>query len=1210
MKLKNLLIFGAALLGTGAVSADIVERQKPVFELKTPIEAPTDGVTYAYMYNVGAKKFFTGANYWGTHSSVGEFENAYKVTFKQYVAAGADWDGFTVEFLDSCIAKSNAVKNVFIDNVGGSSYVDKGNQANYYWNLAKNADNAYYRLSMGVASPNYQEWQVDTHPETYFGNNDTLKTTDANNNATPGSTTLCLAFLDPANPHVHVDWAFVSLEEGGAFEALLDIYNESEILKGLIADAQTKGVPVTDAEAVYNNASATVEDIQAACVAVRKAIAQYDMMNVDPSNPDDKTSLLANPDYTDGKTGWTDSNSDWAVSYNVAEHYNDVFDHYQKLENIPSGVWAVTLRGYCRPISAASAFEYYNQGLGHGVVVYGISGTDTIEAEIANIWAGASEAELGVGTVSQANDAEGKTWYVTNNMQGAEAYFNDEVLGPKYDVTLFFGVEADSMQLGIKQETLIGEDWVLWDNWRLKYYGGKAEAYQMWLDNLVANAPKYDEDVLATDGMVDEYNAVVARVTTASTYAEVVAVQKAINEAAAVLDANIAAWAAYSAKVSEGLALAAREDLAGQYVEDLADYCELEAEDVLNAMGLTTEEVIAEAAKLEEMMELAKKYSYSEGSDVTDLFLVNADFSQGAGSNPANVPGWNGNWTNVSSQCMEGYAITFDAWQEVKDAGVGIYEVSLQGFFRIKRDQEAYNLYTEGQQICPAHVYVNNNKSGMKCVFDEPVPYNTLYTAADTWSETPDAGDPEYWYPNTMLTAGEAFTAGMYQASANGLVAKEGDVLRLGVKGELPADTWAIWDNFRMIYWGKRAGKVQPYLSDAIVAGEANLQDNAMAKDVRAQVEAAIAGGKAVVEGTDGEAMFDALVALYATNDSIEVSMALFAELGTAAEELYALISASEASAELIAEASVLAGNAMDATETSAITNAEAREMLAQIALYSVKLRLPGDMSAATDDNVIDCTNAISSADFGNTEGANTDKGWSYSAQGSFGNDDTQKAAFAYEYYQKAFDLYQDIPGLPAGTYTLTVDGFSRNGSTENDYALWSAGVEANTTYLYAMTTDSVVYRQSSVSYYSAGASDVNNGYSGEGEFVADGGATVYLPGSMVSAVNYMDELGKYKDNKVVITIAEGQTLRIGMKKAEYISNDWVIMDNWKLFYHGTNSSAEGIEEVAVPSQAAVVKVQVYGLNGVQMSGLQKGLNIVKTTLEDGTVIVKKAFVK
>ncbi len=190
------------------------------------------------------------------------------------------------------------------------------------------------------------------------------------------------------------------------------------------------------------------------------------------------------------------------------------------------------------------------------------------------------------------------------------------------------------------------------------------------------------------------------------------------------------------------------------------------------------------------------------------------------------------------------------------------------------------------------------------------------------------------------------------------------------------------------------------------------------------------------------------------------------------------------------------------------------------------------------------------------------------------------------------------------------MDGFSRNGATENDYALWKAGEVANTTYLYAMTTDLAVYRQSSVSYYSAGASAVNNGFDGEGEFTAEDATTVYLPGSMVSAVNYMDELGKYKDNRVVITIAEGQTLRIGMKKAEYISNDWVVMDNWKLFYHGTNSTADGIEEVAVPSQAAVVKTEVYSISGAQMNGLQKGLNIVKRTLEDGTVVVKKLFVK
>ena len=110
MKLKQLLILGALLL-SGSAYAEVAERQKPAFE-GTPIEAFTDGKTSMYMYNVGAKRFFTAGNAWGTQTSIGD--TGYRVYFEQYLVDGA-WDGTTVYFRDSCLAKSGALKDVFFD---------------------------------------------------------------------------------------------------------------------------------------------------------------------------------------------------------------------------------------------------------------------------------------------------------------------------------------------------------------------------------------------------------------------------------------------------------------------------------------------------------------------------------------------------------------------------------------------------------------------------------------------------------------------------------------------------------------------------------------------------------------------------------------------------------------------------------------------------------------------------------------------------------------------------------------------------------------------------------------------------------------------------------------------------------------------------------------------------------------------------------------
>ena len=71
------------------------ERQKPMVT-NYPVETiEIDGKSEYYMYNTGAKKFWTGANLWGTQASVGPI--GWKVRFSQHVSVkDKAWDGKTV----------------------------------------------------------------------------------------------------------------------------------------------------------------------------------------------------------------------------------------------------------------------------------------------------------------------------------------------------------------------------------------------------------------------------------------------------------------------------------------------------------------------------------------------------------------------------------------------------------------------------------------------------------------------------------------------------------------------------------------------------------------------------------------------------------------------------------------------------------------------------------------------------------------------------------------------------------------------------------------------------------------------------------------------------------------------------------------------------------------------------------------------------------
>ena len=83
----------------------------------------------------------------------------------------------------------------------------------------------------------------------------------------------------------------------------------------------------------------------------------------------------------------------------------------------------------------------------------------------------------------------------------------------------------------------------------------------------------------------------------------------------------------------------------------------------------------------------------------------------------------------------------------------------------------------------------------------------------------------------------------------------------------------------------------------------------------------------------------------------------------------------------------------------------------------------------------------------------------------------------------------------------------------------------------------------------------------------------------------------------------EGDTLRIGIKHEKSNKADWIIMDNFKLYYFG-NVDPTGVETVM--NIGKPVKVQYFTLDGRQVSAARKGLVIRKTIMDNGAVVVRK----
>ena len=418
-----------------------------------------------------------------------------------------------------------------------------------------------------------------------------------------------------------------------------------------------------------------------------------------------------------------------------------------------------------------------------------------------------------------------------------------------------------------------------------------------------------------------------------------------------------------------------------------------------------------------------------------------------------------------------------------------------------------------------------------------------------------------------------------------------------------------------MIYQGFKPEIIKPELEKAITSAQTFVKEgqpvSSMSKTAFDKLTKAISEGNASVEGTDGKAMFTALSDLYEAIEAANASIKACEELVTLAESMNTLAQSGDcpASQETIAKATALYSEVMGGIEETSLTDEKIAEYVTKVKEMLVALKIPS--GEATDDNPQDLTSLIATPGFEDENGNNSTAGWT-GATGSFGNDDTQKAALLYEYYEKTgVDMYQDIVGLPNGTYQVSASAFCRMGGSAADAEAYTANPDTlSNALLYAVSADKEM-NTVGIMPISAGAMEESIGSGSESDVTINGTA-MKVPNDMVSANAYF-QIGKYL-NTVTVKVTE-KTLRIGLRKDTKVSSDWLIIDNFKLMYFGENSDKQpsgdptGIDTVD-GNTAKVAKVEYYGVNGVRNATLVKGINIMKTTMADGKVIVNKVIVK
>lgn len=1035
-------------------------------------------------------------------------------------------------------------------------------------------------------------------------------------------------------------------EMDAATATLKEMTEVKSKLKANIEAAEAQGFTETAAyREVLTNLDATKAQVEQAINDLATAVAAWSETHATWDNPGDMTTKITNPNFDNASyTGWLGDAPNMTGSgshgpANVAEKWNATFDTYQDITGLPVGIYALTAKTSWR-----GSWADMESGIVPASSLYVKQGEVETSSPFNFIWscfnttpmAGTTYFGTGAGENAETHpDAEGNdvTYYSPNDPSAFRLY---EEAGFYDTKVMFLVTDAEaSLRIGVKNPEKKGDadNWSCFDTFGLTYYGSDATSCQKYIEAAMKNYGEYviDEGTLYTEAYLTAYQQAYSGEKTASTLAEVQAILDGINNAKAALDNNIALWKKYVKLLDDAKAVAVNDEYKDiEETGDLADYIEFDTEDILQKVELTNEELEAEIAKINawiKTIEDKSKQDVYEGKKMTK-YIKNPGFDEDEDINSGKAEGWTidaGTGANITrgplgqgnkdlmesalgkmNYCFEAWhRYNWDVWQEVKDLPVGLYELQVQGYVRCEMGG-----YTKGDDLVapytsPVYLYMNNAMSQFPSVYSEsPEDIGKEMVKVEDWYSETVNDKP---YPNSMGGAAQCFGWGMYKTTAYGLIAKEGDTFRIGVKMNGNTDWWCIWDSFELTYHTPdNPDAVKPLLEEAIAKIDLS---KPMGKDVYDRAALVVQQANDAIAANDGAAMFAALNATFDLNAAIIESVALFENLVAKAESLNEAINESE-NQDAINEANALYSTIMTGCDNHTLTDAEAKDYMEQIDVLFTKLKLPANVNEASDSNPVDVTKVIKSYNFSDVdETTNSSDGWNN--PGNLGNDDTQKSVLAMEFWQTGFDMYQTIKGLPEGTYELGVDAWVRNGGNQENYDGWKANPEYSMALLYAVAGDSAAVFTAPIANVLAGAQTEDPGLEGVAEATDinnEEGLTYYIPNSLQGGRDYMDLNPEAYYNKAIVKVNADGILTVGIKKAEQKGNSWVVLDNFKLTYFGKNSSQTvspdltGIEAV----NGETAKVEYFTLDGRKATKAHKGIMIQKVTLSNGATLIQK----
>ena len=188
------------------------------------------------------------------------------------------------------------------------------------------------------------------------------------------------------------------------------------------------------------------------------------MTEASDENPIDVTGFINNPKYEEYNTDWSGEGWLMNVDYHNVEFYNKNFYYYQTLVGLPDGMYKVDVQCFYRPGTASNSYNLHQKDDKTKLHAKLFAETANVKhtTYLQSIVSDASASKLFYDDVRLSNGT-----YVPNSMGGAYEYFQKDL----YHNYIYVYVTGGTLTIGLEKDMLISEDWTIFTNWSLTYYG-------------------------------------------------------------------------------------------------------------------------------------------------------------------------------------------------------------------------------------------------------------------------------------------------------------------------------------------------------------------------------------------------------------------------------------------------------------------------------------------------------------------------------------------------------------------------------------------------------------------------------------------------------------------------------------------------------------------------------------------------------------------